>query len=102
MLKAWSTYSLYILAMIAEDVYDYFPKMILAIFWHGLFLPSVMRGGGGDEGPPHHNFVVIVLMIMKFGTGIELDVFYTMATKKFVTSLILRNYDLITCILADA
>ena len=51
---------------------------------------------------PHHNFVVIVLMIMKFGTGVKLDVFYTMVTKKFVTSLLLRNYDVITCILADA
>ena len=41
---------------------------------------------------PHHNCVVIVLMIMKFGT---------MVTKKFVTPLLLRNYDVITCILAD-
>ena len=41
-------------------------------------------------------------MIMKFGTGIKLDVFYTMITKKFVKSLLLRNYDVITCILADA
>ena len=40
------------------------------------FEPSVMGGGGGGghEGP-HHNFVVIALMIMKFGTGIKLDVF---------------------------
>ena len=51
---------------------------------------------------PHHNFVVIAPMITKFGTGIKLDVFYTMVTKKFVTSLLLRNYDFITCILADA
>ena len=34
----------------------------------------------GDEAP-HHNFVVITPMIMKFGTGMDLDVFYTMATK---------------------
>ena len=27
---------------------------------------------------PHHKFVVIAPMIMKFGTGIQLDVFYTM------------------------
>ena len=53
--------------------------------------------GGG-----HHNFVVIVPMNTKFGTGIKLDVFYTMVTKKFVTSLLLRNYDVITCILSDA
>ena len=52
--------------------------------------------GGG-----HHNFVVIALMIMKFGTGVKLDVFYTMVTKNFVRSLLLRHYDVITCILAD-
>ena len=45
-------------------------------------------GGGGHEGPPH-NFVVIALII-KFGTGIKLDVFYTVVTKKFVASLLLR------------
>ena len=50
---------------------------------------------------PHHNFVVIAPMIMKFGTGVKLDVFYTMITKEFVTSLLLRHYDVITCILAD-
>ena len=57
-------------------------------------------GGGGHEAP-HHNFVVIAPMIMKFRTGVKLDVFYTMVTKKFVTSLLLRHYDVITCILAD-
>ena len=51
---------------------------------------------------PHHNFVVIALMIMKFGTGIKRDEFYTMTTKTFVTLLLLRHYDVITCILADA
>ena len=56
--------------------------------------------GKGHEGP-HHNFVVLAPMIMKFGTSIKLDVFYTMVTKKFVTSLLLRNYDVITCILAN-
>ena len=30
---------------------------------------------------PHQNFAVIALIIMKFGTGIKLDVFYTMVTK---------------------
>ena len=55
-------------------------------------------GGGGNEGP-HHNF--IAPMITKFGTGIKLDVFYTMVTKYVVTSLLLPNYDVITCILAD-
>ena len=37
-------------------------------------------GGGGQEGP-HHNFVVIAPMIMKFGTGVKLDVFYTIRHK---------------------
>ena len=44
--------------------------------------------------------LVIALMIMKFGTGIKLDAFYAIVTRKFVTSLLLRNYDVITCILA--
>ena len=64
----------------------------------GFFEPSVM---GGHESP-HHNFVIIALMVVKFGTSIKLDVFYTMVTKQFVTSLLLRNYDVITCILASA
>ena len=72
----------------------------LTLFDMGFFEPSVM-GGGGASGAPHHNFVVIAPMIMKFGTGVKLDVFYTMATKKFVTSLLLRHYDFITCILVD-
>ena len=37
--------------------------------------------GGGALRAPHHNFVVIALMIMKFGTGAKLDIFYTMVTK---------------------
>ena len=65
----------------------------------GFFESSVM---GGNEPLPYHNFVVIAPMIMKFGTGIKLDVFYTVVTKKFVTSRALRNYDVITCILANA
>ena len=64
------------------------------------FEPSVMRAGAMRA--PHHNFIVITPMIMKFGTGVKLDVFYTMETKMFVTSLLLRHYDVITCILADA
>ena len=53
------------------------------------FEPSVMG----------HDFVVIAPMIVKFGKEIKLDVFYTTAGK-FVTSLRLRNYDVITCILS--
>ena len=59
-------------------------------------------GGGGGHDCPHYNFAVIAPMIMKFGTDIKIDVFYTTVTKKFVTSLLLRNYDVMTCILADA
>ena len=66
----------------------------------GLFEPSVM--GGGGMRAPHHNFVVLTPIIMKFRTVVNLDVFYTMVTKKFVTSLLLRHYDVITCILADS
>ena len=47
---------------------------------------------------PHHNFVVVAPMIMKFGTGVKLDVFYTMVAKQFVTSLLLCHYEVITCI----
>ena len=66
----------------------------------GFFEPSVM--GGGGMRAPYHNFVVIAPIIMKFGTGVKLDVFYTMVTKNFVTSLLLRHYDVITCILVYA
>ena len=52
----------------------------LTLFDMGFFETSVMGGGGGMRAP-HHDFVVIAPIIMKFGTGIELDVFYTMATK---------------------
>ena len=71
---------------------------------HGPFFePSVISGGGrGVMRARHHHFVVIAPMIMKFGTSINHDVFYTMVTKTFVMSLLLRNYDIITCILADA
>ena len=37
-------------------------------------------GGGGHEGL-HHNFAFIAPMIIKFGTGVKLDVFYTVVTK---------------------
>ena len=56
---------------------------------------------GAMKGP-HHNFVVIPRIIMKCGTVIKFDVFYTTVAKRFVMSLLLRNYDVITCILADA
>ena len=53
----------------------------LTLFDIGFFL-NRQPWEGGHEGPPHHNFVVIAPMIMKFGTGVKLDVFYTMVTKK--------------------
>ena len=62
----------------------------------GVFEPSVMWG----HDPPSY-LCCIGPMIKKFGTGMKLDVFDTMVTKKFVTLLLLRNYDVITCILAD-
>ena len=59
-------------------------------------------GRGVEHDGPFHNFVVIAPMIIKFSTGMKPDVFHTMVTKKFVISLLLRNYDVITCILANA
>ena len=50
----------------------------------------------------HHNHVVVAPMTMKFGSGIKLDGFHTVVTKNFVTSLLLRNYDVITCSLVNA
>ena len=41
------------------------------------FEPSVM----GPMRVPHHNFVIIAPVIMKFGTGVKLDIFYTMVAK---------------------
>ena len=32
---------------------------------------------------PHHNFVVIAPIVMKFGTGIKLNIFYTTVTKNW-------------------
>ena len=71
----------------------------LSPIWHGLFLNRQLWGA---MRAPHHNFVVIAPMTMQFGTDVKLDVFYTMVPKKFVTSLLLRHYDVITCILANA
>ena len=46
------------------------------------FEPSVIGPGeGGMMHPLHHNSVVIAPMIIKFGTGMKLDVFYTIVTK---------------------
>ena len=38
-------------------------------------------GGGGGASDRSNNFVVIPPIIMKFGTGVKFDVFYTMVTK---------------------
>ena len=48
----------------------------LSLVCHGLLWNRQSLGGGG-----HHNFVVVVPMIMKLGTGIKLDVFYTTVAK---------------------
>ena len=67
----------------------------LTLFDMSFLEPSVMGGMRALQ----HNFVVIApMMIMKFGTDVKLEVFYTMVTKEFVTSLLLRHYDVITCI----
>ena len=54
------------------------PTPLLTPFDMGFFEPLVM---GEGIRAPNHNFVVIVPMIMRFGTVVKLDVFYTMATK---------------------
>ena len=59
----------------------------------GFFEPSAMEVGEGGLRALHHSFVVIAPMIMKFGTVIKPDVFNTIVTKEFVTSLLLHNYD---------
>ena len=74
------------------------PNFSLTLFDMGFFC-TVSYGG---MRAPHHNFVVIAPMIIKFGRGVKLDMFYTMVTKEFVTSLLLRHYDVMICILADA
>ena len=55
------------------------PSLTLTLFDMGFLERSVM--GGGGIRATHHSFAVIAPMIMKFGTGIKLDVFYTMVTK---------------------
>ena len=52
-----------------------FIGLALTLFDMGFFEQSIMGG------VPHHNFVVIAPMIMKFGTVVKLDLFYTMVTK---------------------
>ena len=37
--------------------------------------------------PPDHNLVVIALIVMKFGTGVKLDVLYTMVKNCDVTTI---------------
>ena len=56
-------------------------KPLLTLFDMGNFGTVSYCGGGGGMRAPHHNFAVIGTMIMKFGTGVKLDVFYTMVTK---------------------
>ena len=90
------------LAYFSYCLKTFLAKLCLTLSDMGFFSTvSYGRGGGGGHEDPHHNFV-IAPMIMQFGTDIKLDVFYTVETKKFVTSLLLRDYDVITCILADA
>ena len=50
-------------------------------------------GGGLGHGSPHHNLAVYPPLFMKLGTEIELN-----DNKNFVTSLILRDYDVLTSI----
>ena len=59
-----------------------------SLFDMGFFEPSVMRGAMMTVVIMAMMIVVIAPMIMKFGKDVKFDVFYTMVTKKFVTSLL--------------
>ena len=65
-------------------------RICITLFDMGFFEPSALGGGGHYAPPPphHQNFAVIGLMIMKFGTIMELDVFYTMVTKNCDVTII--------------
>ena len=73
----------------------------LTLFDMGFFWIVSHEGGGRGNGMRVPiitlNFVVIAQIIIRFATGIKFDVFH----KKLLTSLLLRNYDVITYILAD-
>ena len=63
---------------------------------HGLFGTFSLGAGDRDRAPPpNHNFVVVAPMATKFDTAMELDVLYTLVTNLFVSSSLLRNYDVI-------
>ena len=83
-------YYAFILVYLCHSLLEQQIELVLTLFDMDFFKPSVMGGGGGHEGP-HHNFVVVAPIIMKFGTGTKLDVFYTMVTKNgdvtIITSL---------------
>ena len=56
-----------------------------------MICPLTLFDMGGHEGSPNRSFVVVALMIMKFDTSIKLEAVYTMVTKNFAMSLLLRN-----------
>ena len=71
--------------------------------WAFLNLQSWGRGGEGrGHDDSHNNFLVYATILIKFGRDMELDVFYTISIQKFVMSLRLRNYDVITRVFAYA
>ena len=71
---------------------------VLPYLTWAFFELSVM-GGGGHDVPPSY-ICCYCADDHEICRGIKLDVFYTLMSKKFVTSLLLRNYDIMTCILA--
>ena len=69
---------------VCHEKCDLLGSVFFNLFDMGFFGTVSHLGGGGMKPPPpppHHNFV-IAPMIMKFGAGIKLDVFYTMVTEK--------------------
>ena len=71
-----------------QNIHSYVIVIVMLCYYVTLRL-TVSHAPPPPPPPPHHNFAVIAPMIMKFGTGVKLDEFYAMVTKKFVTSLLL-------------
>ena len=74
---------------------------VLPYLTWAFFEPSVMGGGGGAHDVPPSQICCYCADDHEICRGIKLDVFYTLMSKKVVMSLLLCNYDIITCILAN-
>ena len=64
------------------------------------FEPPLMEGGGG--GRMRAPIIIYCSYDHEICSGIKFDLLYILVRKKFVTSLLLRVYDVVTCIFANA